>query len=89
MIHVNVSQVSRHENGKQLTLKILPLYAKALECSVHDLLPLDDDEIINELHKRINQIVDRFPELQNMPSEQREYVFRIVESTLSHVLRGE
>lgn len=88
MIHIDTAQVSRHEHGRQLTLNILPLYAEALGCSVQALLPGHSTErVFSTLNDHLERIYDLFPEILELPPEQREQVLNIVETTLKLALK--
>lgn len=88
MIHIDAGQVSRHERGLQLTLNILPLYAEALGCSVQDLLPgRSPERMFSALNERMDTINDLFPEILELPPEERDQVLNIVETTLRLALR--
>lgn len=88
MVHIDAAQVSRHEHGHQLTLNILPLYAEALGCSVQALLPGHSTErVFSVLNDRLERINDLFPEILDLPPEQREQVLNIVETTLKLALK--
>jgi len=87
-VHVSASQVSRHEKGQQLTIDILEDYANALGCSIHDFLPPDQLKRIDEEYRmRVNEIMNLIPEAANLPKDEREKVFSIVENTLKLALR--
>lgn len=87
LVHLDESQVSRHEHGFGLTIDILPLYAEALDCDLSMLLPPGKKKIIyDERDERINRIIDRILDVSDLPPEQREEVIHIVESTLNLVL---
>ena len=83
-VHIHVSQASRHERGKQLTIDILEEYANALGCSIHDFLPPEQNDDICQ--KRVDKIVNMFPEVLKLPEDQQDMVFDMVENFLKLAL---
>lgn len=87
-VHLSASQVSRHENGQQLTVEILENYAYALDCSIHDLLPPDQLRIIDDaLRAQVAEIMNLIPEAADLPAAERDKVLSIVENALKLALR--
>ena len=82
------SSVSRHERGQHLTLDNISNYAKALGCSLDDLIPDGKrEQLFDQRQERINAIISRFQKIRELPEDEFNNVIDLVQIALNMTLR--